>query len=39
MSKRIIMRKLYNGLDTIKLRALVQRVALKIAIEDIEDEN
>lgn len=39
MTKRRLMRQLYNGLDTIKLRKLSQRVALKMAIMEIEDEN
>lgn len=39
MTKRRLMRLLYNLLDDLKIRKLVQKIALKIAIMEIEDEN
>ncbi len=39
MTKRRLMRLLYNLLDDLKIRKLVQRISLKIAIMEIEDEN
>ncbi len=39
MTKRKIMRSLYNILDELKIRKVTQRIALKMAIMEIEDEN
>lgn len=39
MSKRRLMRCLYNTLDVLKLRRLIQKIILKIAVLEIEDEN
>ncbi len=39
MSKRKFMRMIYNVLDLLRVRKYAQRIALKIAIMEIEDEN
>ncbi len=39
MTSRRILRLIYNALDFLMLRKIVQRIALKIAIMEIEDEN
>lgn len=39
MTSRKILRSIYNVLDILMLRKFVQRVILKIAIMEIEDEN
>lgn len=39
MTRRRMMRWLYNTLDSVGLRRVVQKIALKIAILEIEDEN
>lgn len=39
MTKRKFMRTLYNTLDTLKIRGFAQRISLKLAIMEIEDED
>ncbi len=39
MTKRKFMRTLYNTLDTMKIRGFTQRVSLKLAVMEIEDED
>ncbi len=39
MTKRKFMRGLYNALDSLKLRGFAQRVSLKLAVMEIEDED
>ncbi len=39
MSKRKLLRLLYNILDKLKLRLFVQKLVLKVFVLEIEDEN
>lgn len=39
MTSRRILRFIYNVLDSLRLRQIVQKTVLKIAIMEIEDEN
>ncbi len=39
MTKRKFMRCLYNNLDRLKIRSFAQRISLKLAVMEIEDED
>lgn len=39
MTRRRLMRNLYNFLDVLHLRLFIQKVTLKHVIEELEDEN